>query len=108
MAWVAYDPIPMAQLTTDQVRHIAKLARLRLTEEEVQKFTTELTSIFKTIDVLQKVDTKGVIPTAQVTGLTNIFREDAVTPLPYPTDDLLNCSPLPIIAHQIQTPSAHG
>jgi aspartyl-tRNA(Asn)/glutamyl-tRNA(Gln) amidotransferase subunit C len=97
----------MAQLTKDQVRHIAKLARLRLTEEEVEKFTTELTSIFNTIDVLQKVDTKGVEPTAQVTGLENAFREDAVKASVAP-EDLLACSPLPIVERQIETSSAHG
>ncbi len=98
----------MASLTTDQVRHIAKLARLQLTEEEVQRFTTELTSIFNTIDVLQKVDTKGVEPTAQVTGLHNMFREDTVKPSMAAPEDLLNCSPLPIVERQIETPSAHG
>jgi aspartyl-tRNA(Asn)/glutamyl-tRNA(Gln) amidotransferase subunit C len=95
------------QLTTDQVRHIAKLARLRLTDEEVERFTTDLTSIFKTIDVLQKVDTTGVEPTAQVTGLTNAFREDEIRPQTIPTENLLATSPLPIVERQIQTPSAH-
>jgi aspartyl-tRNA(Asn)/glutamyl-tRNA(Gln) amidotransferase subunit C len=98
----------MTQLTHEQVRHIAKLARLRLTDEEVERFTTELTSIFKTIDILTKVDTKGVEPTAQVTGLTNAFREDEVKTLPFGTEELLNTSPLPIVERQIQTPSAHG
>jgi aspartyl-tRNA(Asn)/glutamyl-tRNA(Gln) amidotransferase subunit C len=98
----------MTQLTTDQVRHIAKLARLRLTDEEVERFTTELTSIFRTIDILQKVNTEGVEPTAQVTGLTNAFREDAILPQTVSPDALLATSPLPIVEHQIQTPSAHG
>jgi aspartyl-tRNA(Asn)/glutamyl-tRNA(Gln) amidotransferase subunit C len=95
------------QLTTDQVRHIAKLARLRLTDDEVQRFTTELTSIFQTIDILQKVNTEGVPATAQVTGLTNAFREDEVRPQSIPPEDLLATSPLPIVERQIQTPSAH-
>lgn len=98
----------MTQLTHDQVRHIAKLARLRLTDEEVEKFTTDLTSIFNTIDTLKEVDTKGVEPTAQVTGLTNAFREDKIRPQTFGPEELLATSPLPIIDRQIQTPSAHG
>jgi aspartyl-tRNA(Asn)/glutamyl-tRNA(Gln) amidotransferase subunit C len=98
----------MTQLSTDQVRHIAKLARLRLTDEEVERFTTELTSIFNTIDVLQKVDTKDVPMTAQVTGLENAFRDDEITSGAIRPEDLLNCSPLPIVDRQIQTSSAHG
>lgn len=98
----------MTALTHDQVRHIAKLARLRLSDEEVERFTTELTSIFNTIDVLQKVDTKDVPMTAQVTGLENAFREDSITSGAIRPEDLLNCSPLPIVDRQIQTSSAHG
>lgn len=99
----------MTQLTKDQVRHIAKLARLRLSEDEVTKFTTELTSILKYIDTLQEVDTNGVEPTAQVTGQTNSLRPDVIRtePLADP-DGLLGTSSLPIVDHQIQTPSAHG
>jgi aspartyl-tRNA(Asn)/glutamyl-tRNA(Gln) amidotransferase subunit C len=99
---------PMIQLTETQVRHIAKLARLQLTDEEVKKFTTDLTSILQTIDVLQKVDTKGVEPTAQVTGMENSFREDVVKPQVIAPEDLLNCSPLAIVERQIQTSAAHG
>ena len=97
----------MTQLTHDQVRHIAKLARLRLTDAEVEKFSTELTAILKYVDMLQEVKTDGVPPTEQVTGLTNILREDV--PMQGALGkDLLACSPLPIIDDHIETPSAHG
>jgi aspartyl-tRNA(Asn)/glutamyl-tRNA(Gln) amidotransferase subunit C len=100
---------PMTQLTHDQVRHIAKLARLTLNDQEVEKFTTELTSILKYIDILSEVDTKGVEATAQVTGLCNSLRTDEIYPVPLAKpDDLLNTSPLPIEDHQIETKSAHG
>lgn len=99
----------MTQLTHDQVRHIAKLARLTLNDAEVEKFTTELTSILKYIDLLQEVDTNGVEATAQVTGQSNSLRDDVIYPAPLAAPDaLLGTSPLPIIDHQIQTPSAHG
>jgi aspartyl-tRNA(Asn)/glutamyl-tRNA(Gln) amidotransferase subunit C len=98
----------MTQLTADQVRHIAKLARLTLSEEEVAKFAKELTSILGYIDMLGEVDTKNVEPTAQVTGLQNSLREDSIRPPLASADALLATSALPIIEHQIETPSAHG
>lgn len=98
----------MTSLTTDQVRRIAKLARLRLTDVELEKFPKELTSILQYIDMLKEVNTEGVEPTAQVTGQTNVFREDEIRPNSTSPDALLGCSPLPITDHQIVTPSAHG
>lgn len=98
----------MTKLSTDDVRHIAKLCRLNLSEEEVEKFTTELSSILGFVAKLQEVDTEGVEPTPQATGLTNVFREDMVLEDGPTTKELLDCSPLPIVDNQIQTPSAHG
>ncbi len=95
-------------LTKDEVRHIAKLARLNLSEEEVEKFTKELSSILDYVDQLQEVDTEGVVSTAQVTGLNNSFRADEVKPSKAEADQLLETSPLPKVEHQIETPSAHG
>ena len=98
----------MSQLSNDQVRHIAKLARLNLSDAEVKKFSKELTSILDYIDRLQEVDTKDVEPLKSITGISNAEREDEVrTDGPDP-DALLECSPLPIVEHQIETPSAHG
>lgn len=99
----------MTQLTADQVRHIAKLTRLTINDDEVEKYAKELSSILKYIDQLSEVDTKNVEPTAQVTGLFNSLRADEIydEPLASP-DDLLGTSPLPIEDHQIETKSAHG
>ena len=99
--------LSVAQLTHDQVRHIAKLARLRLSDAEVEKFSTELTAILQYVDMLQEVNTEGVPPTEQVTGLSNALRDDV--PLQGTLgSDLLACSPLPIVDNHIETPSAHG
>ncbi len=98
----------MSALTSAQVLHIAKLARLTLKPEEIDKMTKELTSILTYIDVLNEVDTTSVEPTAQVTGLTNALRDDAVIPSEATPDSLLQCSALPIIDHQIHAPHAHG
>ncbi len=98
----------MTKLTDDEVRHIAKLARLRLTDEEVRTFAPELTSILTYIEKLKEVDTKDVEPTAQITGMHNRFREDVVRTDNPTTEEMLSTSPLPIIDQQIVTPSAHG
>jgi len=98
----------MTKLSATDVRHIAKLCRLTLSETEVEKFTTELTLILTYIERLQKVDTKNVEALGNVTGLHNSFREDNVRSGGPTRDELLGCSPLPIVEQQIQTPSAHG
>ena len=97
----------MANLSNDDVRHIAKLARLNIRDEELGKFSKELSAILAYVDLLQEVDTSNVEPTAQVTGLTNSFRDDVVKENITSPEELLQCSPLPIIESQIQTPSAH-
>lgn len=98
----------MPQLSSDDVRHIASLARLNLSDEEVERFSRELSSILEYVDMLQEVDTKNVEPTPQVTGLTNSFREDSVKNSDATSEALLDASPLPIVERQIQTSSAHG
>ncbi|MDP2690951.1 MAG: Asp-tRNA(Asn)/Glu-tRNA(Gln) amidotransferase subunit GatC [Candidatus Gracilibacteria bacterium] len=67
-------------LTKDDVRHVAKLARLHLTDEELDRFTGQLGSIFHHLDTLAEVDTDGVEETAQVNGLVNVDRDDPVLP----------------------------
>lgn len=98
----------MATLSDDEVRHIATLCRLNLSDAEVIKFAPELNDIFTYIEKLQEVDTTNVEPTPQPTGLTNQLREDTVVTDGPSSEELLSCSPLPIVDNQIQTPSAHG
>ena len=98
----------MATLSEAQVRHIAKLARLRVTDADVLKLAQELSSILDYIAVLNEPDTENVTPTAQVTDLLNVFREDDIRPSEATTEELLACSPLPIVNDQIETLSAHG
>lgn len=64
-------------LSKKEIEHIAKLARLDLTDEELKKYGSQLSDILNYIDLLKEVDAAGVEPTAQVTGMENIFREDA-------------------------------
>ena len=60
------------------VKHIAKLANLTITDEEVKKYEGQLSSILDIVDQLKKINTDGVKPTYQVTGQTNCWREDEI------------------------------
>lgn len=71
---------PAKIISLDQVKHIANLARLPIKEEDLAKFQKELTAILDLFSKLKEIDTEGVIPTSQVTGLENIFRKDEVRP----------------------------
>lgn len=66
------------QLTVEQVRHVAELARLGLSDQEMERLTGELSKILDYIDQLEQLDTSAVEPTAQVGGLIDVFREDRV------------------------------
>lgn len=61
-----------------EIKHIAGLARLELTENELKKYGKELSNILNWIDQLKEVDTIDVDSTSQVTGIENIFREDVI------------------------------
>ncbi|MFH0851377.1 MAG: Asp-tRNA(Asn)/Glu-tRNA(Gln) amidotransferase subunit GatC [Candidatus Peregrinibacteria bacterium] len=93
-------------LSPAQVRHIAKLTRLTLSDKEVEKFSRELTQILDYIEKLKEVDTKGVAPMSQITGLNNIVRTDTIIAYPVTTEALLAVSPMPIVDQQIETPSS--
>ncbi len=67
-------------LTRDDVLHVAKLARLTLTDEEVDRFTHQLAGVFEHLDKLAEVDTEGVAETSIVNGLENQMRADEVKP----------------------------
>ena len=58
--------------------NLARLARLRLDEAEVDHYQKELNRIFSYIDQLESVDTRDLEPTLQITGLTNVMREDVL------------------------------
>lgn len=65
-------------LSKEQVEKIALLARLGLKEEEKEVFAKQLSSILDYVEKLKEVETQGIEPTAQVTGLVNVYREDEV------------------------------
>jgi len=67
------------KLTREDVLHIALLARLGLTETEVERFREQLSNILENFEILQQVDTTDIPPTAQSIALQNIVRDDEIT-----------------------------
>jgi len=66
------------KLNYEQVRHIAWLARLGLSEEEVEKFSLQLSNILENFEILKQVDTANVPPATHTIPLKNVFRKDDV------------------------------
>ena len=64
----------------DQVLHVAKLARLRLTEDEVERMSGELSTILEAIEQIGELDLEGVQPTSHVIDLENVLRPDEPRP----------------------------
>lgn len=92
----------MATLSKDDVLKLARLARLELSDEEVSEFSIELNQILHFVDQLKDVDTEGLSPTNQVTGLVNVTREDEEKNYGYDPGDLLKNVP-EIKGNQIKT-----
>ena len=65
-------------ISREDVEHIAKLARLQLTEEEVKRFQIELGKIIEYFDQLKKLDTENVPPMTHAVPIENVLREDQV------------------------------
>ena len=68
------------EISKQEVEHVAKLARLDITESEKDAFSRQLSAILTYIEQLKSIDTTGVEPTATVLEQTNVFREDTVRP----------------------------
>jgi len=70
----------MPKLTPEEVQHIAELAKLALTEEEIERYASDLSAILDYAQQLQEVDTDHIHPTASVLPLRNIMRPDEARP----------------------------
>lgn len=66
-------------LTTAEVEHVARLARLQLSPDELEQMRGQISDILAYIELLQEVDVTGVAATSQVTGLSTVMRPDAIT-----------------------------
>ena len=68
----------MAKLNKDEILHIAKLAKIEITDKEVEKYTEQLSEVVDYFSKLSEVDTNNIEPTSQTTGLENVTRSDLV------------------------------
>ena len=68
------------KITRKEVNHVAKLARLELTEAEKEMFTGQMDAILAYVDKLNELDTEGIIPTSHAVPMENAFREDVLAP----------------------------
>ena len=80
------------KITEQDVRHVAKLSRLKLDDEQIQHFTGQLSSVLEYIDKLNELDVTNVEPMAHPTDMTNVLREDVPTE-PLPVDKALQNAP---------------
>lgn len=79
-------------LTIAEVEHVARLARLRLSPDELEKMRAQLSQILDHFAMLAELDVRGIPPTAQVTGMLNVARDDQVRPS-LPREDVLANAP---------------
>ncbi len=79
-------------LTPDEVRWVARLARLELSDAELETMTRQLGRIVDYVALLGQVDTEGVEPLAHALDVANVFRDDEPAP-PLPVDDALSNAP---------------
>ncbi len=80
------------KLERDAVLHIARLARVHLTDDEVETYAAQLGDIIGHFDVLNRIDTEGVEPTAHTLPLRNVMAEDVARPS-LPRDEVLAMAP---------------
>lgn len=78
----------------DEVLHVARLARLRLTDEEIDRMASELSSVLDHIEKIGELDLEGVEPTSHVVPLENVLRDDEPRPS-LATDRALAAAPAP-------------
>ncbi len=83
----------MSKLTREQVIKLANLSKLRLSEDEIVKYQSELSNILAYVERLNEVDVTGLQPTYQVTGLQNVMREDVVVKQQATPDKLMELLP---------------
>ncbi|MGH2993814.1 MAG: Asp-tRNA(Asn)/Glu-tRNA(Gln) amidotransferase subunit GatC [Solirubrobacterales bacterium] len=92
----------------EQVLHVALLARLRLTDDEVERASTELSGILEHVERMNKLDIEGVEPTSHVVELENVLRADDPRPS-WPKEGILEPAPDPAEgAFRVPSPQAEA
>ena len=82
----------MSRISADNVRKVAKLARLNLPDDKIATYTGQLESILGYVSQLEQVDTTGVPETTRAVEVTNVTRQDGVDPTPV-REEILNQAP---------------
>jgi aspartyl-tRNA(Asn)/glutamyl-tRNA(Gln) amidotransferase subunit C len=92
----------------EQVLHVARLARLALTEEEVETMARELSGILEHVDRIAQLDLEGVEPTSHVVEMENVLRPDRPRPS-WPKEQMLEPAPDPAEdAFRVPSPQAEA
>jgi aspartyl-tRNA(Asn)/glutamyl-tRNA(Gln) amidotransferase subunit C len=78
----------MSKLTREDILKLARLARLDVTDDEVEEYSKELSAVLDYVERLNTVDIEGLEPTLQITGLENVTRDDVVQDYGYKVEDL--------------------
>lgn len=89
-------------VTKSDVAHLAALSSISLSDDQLDALTVDLENIIKYIEQLQELDTAGVNPTYQLTGLNNVWREDTIEPQLL-REELLKLAP-EFIENQVKVP----
>ena len=80
----------MTRITSDEIRHLALLCRISMSDEDVELMRDQMSNILDNIDVLNRVDTDAVEPTGHSVDLVSVMREDEVAPASPIEDTLAN------------------
>lgn len=97
----------MSSISVNDVKKLADLSAITLTDDQVEIMRNELSRILEYIDHLSEVDTTGAEPTFQVTGLQNVMREDEIIESKISTEQLLANAPM-VEGGQIKVPRVLG
>ena len=79
-------------VSKEDVKHIANLSKLNLTDEELEKYTTELSDIVNFANELSNIDVDGIKPTAHILDIKNVFRKDEIK-VSYDREEILKNAP---------------
>lgn len=83
----------MADISDKEINHLAQLAKIELPPEAVSQLAREVEDILRFVEKLQAADTEGLGATSQVTGLSDVWREDVVQKCDIPPQELLKNAP---------------
>lgn len=83
----------MSKISVSEIEKVARLARIELSPEELDTMTIELGSILAFVETLQAIDTSNIAPTSQITGLSDVWRDDEVVESKITAKDLIAGAP---------------